>query len=428
MRGGASYDVAVVGGGPAGASAGAWLAQRGRRVVVLEREEFPRFSVGESLLPHGNDLLRRIGVWDKLEAAGFMRKYGAEFCTGDRRRMLRFWFGRNLGPEYAYSFQVERAKFDRLLLDHARESGCEVLQPARAMGLEADGDGVSLGCAVGGETRSIRARWLLDASGRGAFAGSRLEFRREATQPGRRIAVYGHFRGVFRNGGRAEGHITIVRCPDAWCWMIPLSGGITSVGWVLPARRGPGAPPLDPEAAFESAVEGAPEVRERMRGAEALGGLRTTGDYSWKHASFAGERVLLLGDAAGFVDPIFSSGVTLALQSALRASELVVQADSRGGGLRPGERAAYTREVSGWMREYTRIIGAFYDPAGFEVFMSPNRLFQIPASVGRLVGGFVHPGLADRLRLEAFYGLCWLQKFFRLMPAMEWLREARTGN
>ncbi|MEY5011966.1 MAG: hypothetical protein RLZZ253_3105, partial [Verrucomicrobiota bacterium] len=104
MDGSFSHDVAVVGGGPAGAAAGAWLAQRGKRVVILEREQFPRFSIGESLLPHGNDLLRQIGVWQKLEAAGFLRKFGAEFCTADKRRMRRFWFGRNLGPTHEYSF------------------------------------------------------------------------------------------------------------------------------------------------------------------------------------------------------------------------------------------------------------------------------------------------------------------------------------
>ena len=433
MGGAFSHDVAVVGGGPAGAAAGAWLAQHGKRVVILEREQFPRFSIGESLLPHGNDLLRQIGVWQKLEAAGFLRKFGAEFCTADKRRMRRFWFGRNLGPTHEYSFQVERAKFDHVLLEHARESGCEVLQPARGVSLETDRDGVLLEyekAAAAGESAPergvIRARWLLDASGRGAFAANRLGIPRESTQPTRRVAVYGHFRGVFRNEGKAEGHITIVRSREGWFWMIPLAGGITSVGLVVPV--GVVSEGGDPRAVFEAAVEGAPEVRDRMREAEPLGGLRSTGDYSWRHASFATERVVLVGDAAGFVDPIFSSGVMLALKSALRASELLVRADSAGRCLEPGERTAYTREVSGWMREYTRMIGAFYDRAGFEVFMTPSEFFQIPASIGRLVGGFARPGLADRVRLEAFYLLCRLQRFLSLVPAIDWSREARTGH
>jgi flavin-dependent dehydrogenase len=433
MGGAFSHDVAVVGGGPAGAAAGAWLAQRGKRVVILEREEFPRFSIGESLLPHGNDLLRQIGVWQKLEEAGFLQKFGAEFCTADKRRMRRFWFGRNLGPTHEYSFQVERAKFDQLLLEHARESGCDVLQPARGLGLEADREGVILEyekAVAPGEsapTRGVlRARWLMDASGRGAFAAHRLGIPRESTQPTRRVAVYGHFRGVFRNEGKAAGHITIVRSRDGWFWMIPLAGGITSVGLVLPVGAVSGG--VEPRAVFEEAVESAPEVRDRMREAEAVGGLRSTGDYSWRHASFSTERVLLVGDAAGFVDPIFSSGVMLALKSALRASDLVVRADAAGRCLEPGERRAYTREVSGWMREYTRMIGAFYDRAGFEVFMTPAEFFQIPASVGRLVGGFARPGLADRLRLEAFYLLCRLQRFLSLVPAIEWSREAHPGH
>jgi flavin-dependent dehydrogenase len=303
-----------------------------------------------------------------------------------------------------------------------------VIQPARALDLAVDKNGVRLGVETAEGVRTLEAGWLMDASGRGAFAGTRLGIQREATQKMRRIAIYGHFRGVFRNEGKAEGHITIVRCPDGWFWMIPLAGGITSVGLVLPARSVSGQSKFNPQQAFESAVAAAPEVQDRMRNAEALGGLRSTGDYSWRHASFASERVLLMGDAAGFVDPIFSSGVMLALKSALHASQILLRADSEGRGLEPRECAAYTTDFSGWMRQYTRMIGAFYDGAGFEVFMTPTDFFQIPASIGRLVGGFTRPGKLDRLRLEAFYLICRVQKFLRLVPTIEWLREARTGH
>jgi 2-polyprenyl-6-methoxyphenol hydroxylase-like FAD-dependent oxidoreductase len=129
------FDVAIIGGGPAGAAAGAILALAGKKTVIFEKERFPRFTIGESLLPHGNDLLKRIGVWEKIEKAGFLKKYGAEFCTGDRSRLQRFWFGRNLGPDHEYSYQVERAKFDELLLNHARECGVFVREATRISGL-----------------------------------------------------------------------------------------------------------------------------------------------------------------------------------------------------------------------------------------------------------------------------------------------------
>ena len=130
------YDVAIVGGGPAGAAAGAQLSKAGKRVIILEKEAFPRFSIGESLLPCGNDLLREIGVWDKLENAGFLRKYGAEFCTGDGSRLQRFWFGQNMGQSHEYSYQVERAHFDQLLLDHSRSQGCEVHEQTRVESID----------------------------------------------------------------------------------------------------------------------------------------------------------------------------------------------------------------------------------------------------------------------------------------------------
>lgn len=423
-----SYDVIVVGGGPAGAAAGTWLALRGKRVLILERETFPRFSVGESLLPHGNDLLREIGVWEKLEAAGFMTKRGAEFCSGDKSRTLRFWFERNLGGEYAHSFQVERAKFDAILLDHARQSGCEVLCPARAVGLERHATGVRLRCEMEGGDRVLEAGWLLDCSGRSSFAGAQLGLRREETQTTKRLAIYNHFRGVFRNGGKAEGHITIVRGRDVWFWMIPLSGGVTSVGLVMPTSKGGGGARFDARTAFYAALEATPEARDRMSEARETGDFRATVDYSWRHTIFAQGRVILSGDAAGFVDPIFSSGVMLALKSAIRASELIVRASVEHRGLDESECAEYTREVSGWMHQYSRIIGAFYDEAGFEVFMNPAGILSIPASIGRLVGGFPRPGFMDRVRLRVFFLICQLQKVFRLAPAIGWLREAPNGR
>jgi flavin-dependent dehydrogenase len=423
-----SVDVLIIGGGPAGAAAGAWLAQRGKRTMILEKEAFPRFSVGESLLPHGNDILKEIGVWEKLEEAGFLRKYGAEFCTGDSQRMLRFWFGRNLGKTHEYSFQVERSKFDAILLDHARASGCEVLEQTRATRVEQGAGSMRVTFTHRGEERQIGARWLLDASGRSAFAGNRLGIKRKTTQKTRRIAIYGHFQQVFRNAGKAEGHITIVRGKEGWFWLIPLAGGITSVGLVLPLSKGGTPTKMDTDNVFFSAVESSQEVRERMLHAKAVCDLRTTGDYSWRHESFACDRILLLGDAAGFVDPIFSSGVMLALKSAVHASQLVLRADEKKRGLSYWEQISYTRDVSGWMKQYSRIIGAFYDRAGFEVFMNPTGLFQIPASIGRLVGGFARPTLWDRFRLRTFYLICALQRSFTIAPPIRWLREATDGS
>lgn len=416
-------DVAIIGGGPAGSAAGSTLARAGLRVTILEKEKFPRFCIGESLLPHGNDLLKEIGVWEKLESAGFLRKYGAEFTTGDQSRLHRLWFGQNLGADHEYTYQVERAEFDQLLLDHARERGCRVHEQTRVVSLEnPDAQNMTLHCEGSQGPRCIEARWVIDASGRNAFAGARVGLKRTATQKLRRVAIYGHYSNVSRNTGKAEGHITIVRLADGWFWLIPLANSRTSVGLVLPTDRARTNSTRSLENIFQEAVESSPAVRERLREAEPLTPLRATGDYSWKFSSFATPRILLTGDAAGFVDPIFSSGVMLALKSGLRAAELLRHAETERRPLKNSERSAYTREVTRWMNHYARLISSFYDRAGFEVFMSPQPVMQIPRSVARLVGGDTAPSWTDRLRLRAFQAICRAQRLLPIAPAIPSLR------
>lgn len=418
-----SHDVAIIGGGPAGAAAGTQLAKGGLRVVIIEKEKFPRFCIGESLLPHANSLLRDLGVWPKLEQAGFLRKYGAEFCTGDRSRLRRFWFGQNLGPTCEYSYQVERSHFDQLLLDNAREHGCEVHEETRVTTLDAPNtDLMTLRCSGSRGGFDITSRWVIDASGRAAFAGTTGGLRRRRTQTTRRIAIYGHYEGVFRNSGKAEGHITIARLAEGWFWFIPLAGNRTSVGLVLPVEQARTSPERSHEDIFREAVEATPEVEARMNGATPLTPLRATGDYSWRYSSFASRRILLTGDAAGFVDPIFSSGVMLALKSGIRAAELVIRAERLQRSLTLWERLSYTHLVHHWMNQYARLIGVFYDRAGFEVFMNPSTFLQIPQSIARLVGGDTQPGLMDRMRLEAFRMICRAQRMIPIAPSIPSLR------
>lgn len=411
-------DVAVVGGGPGGSSAGALLAQAGRRVLILEKESFPRFHVGESLLPFGNDILKATGAWSKVEATGFIPKLGAEFHMANGSKSNRFWFRDGLVPGRGQTFQVDRAMFDKILLDHARDCGCEAREQATANSLTVDDDGVMIGFDHAGLSHTVRARWLIDASGRDTFAGRMLQLPKTPLPVPKRIALYGHFSGVERHDGEAAGHIAIVRLHDGWFWFIPLAGDRTSVGMVRlldDFKRDGGTM----EEWFERTVASNTEPRRRMQHARRVGPLHTTSDYSYRYAQLATSRVLMCGDAGGFVDPIFSSGVYLATRSAQVAANRVFVADAAGRALTDREQGAYTRELHRLMDLYLQMIQMYYDDRGFEVFMQPNDKLGLVRTVNSLLAGNTSRSFSMWWRVQAFYLLCRLNRWRRIVPALD---------
>lgn len=403
------YDLAVIGGGPAGSTAAALARKRNLRVAVFEKERFPRFHIGESLLPNGNAILRESGAWPKVEQAGFIRKNGAYFFLyeGDAQKEVIFSQGMVRGLDYTY--QVDRAKFDQLLLDHAETLGADIFRETKVTAVKNHTAGLELTARSAAGERVINARWLLDATGRENVFSSELKRELDPASLARRVAIYSHFRGVWRAAGYAAGHTTVVRLPEGWFWLIPISEEITSVGLVttVESLRDRSAPPAEQ---FHAAVSSSSRLRELMKGATATMPFHVTTDYSYFRRRLAAERTLLIGDAAGFFDPIFSSGVYVALRSAQRAVELVARAHAADRPLSSAECERYTREFKQHARVFEKLIHAFYDNDSFAVFMSSDPPLNTARAINSIVAGHARLTWPLWWRFHFFLWACRLQK------------------
>jgi len=410
------YDIGIIGGGPAGSCAATLLAKRGRSVVLFERDKFPRFHIGESLLPFSMATFERLGLAERIQDGRFLVKHGGEIVSGCGSRELPFYFKDGYRSRQPTSFQVLREEFDQLLLDRAREVGAEVHEETAVQSADFDEAGVRLQVeACDGSSRQVRCRYVIDASGRRSVVGSALGLKHHYPDL-RKFAVYTHYRGVERPEG-ARGTLTrMVRAKDRWFWMIPMANDLTSIGVVCDTSTYK-ASGLSPEAFLEASLEGQPRVLDRMSSAERVRPVHAAGDYSYRHTRLAGDRWLLAGDAAGFIDPVFSSGVFLALLSGESAADAVETA------LRHPKRAAgelhrYGRRLNRVMDLYLRFVRAWYQQEFIEVFLNPKELLQIAPAVNALLGGNTGESLAIRWRVALFEFFVWLQRYLPLSPRL----------
>jgi FADH2-dependent halogenase len=407
-----TYDVAIIGGGPAGSTAATLLAKAGRRVVVFEREKFPRFHIGESLLPAIMPIFTRLGVQEKLRT-NFLEKFGGEMSSSCSPEAVRFYFKDGYGSQIDRSYQVTRADFDKVLLDHAAENGAEVYEET-AVESARFGDSVALTVVSrNGNAREIRARYLVDGSGRHSFVGAMFKLRKNYEEL-HKFSLFAHYTGVEHPPGR-DGTLTrMIRGADRWFWIIPLTSERTSIGIVLDTADFRDAK-QNPERFFEESIAEQPNIMQWMRNAQRVSQVYSATDFSYRNSKLANDRWMLAGDAAGFIDPVFSSGVFLAMMSGEMCADILDEALTNPKRARRLF-ARYTRRFNHALDVYVRFVKAWYKKEFIEVFLYPQDILQIPPAVNAMLGGNVFSPLAVQWRMWVFYFIVFLQKFLPLCP------------
>ncbi len=397
-------DVLIIGGGPAGSTAAALLAERGRDVVLLEKAAHPRFHIGESLLPRNTALLDRLGLREQVAAIG-VHKPGAEFVSDATGQSVHFAFALGLDKQHTYSWQVRRAEFDELLFRTARSRGARTEENTRVTDVQfAPPGGRAQVTAAGpdGGLRRFAPRFVLDASGRDTFLAGKLRTK-ESNKHNTTAALYAHFRGVERRGGKLEGYITVHLAEDGWFWMIPLPDGVMSVGFVgdqsaFKGRRG------TPHDLLMDRINGSPTVSARMRRAELLSDVTSTGNYSYRSTAAWGEGYMLIGDAFGFVDPVFSSGVLLAMTAGdLGADVADIWLDNPAAGRAKARRVE--RDVTQAMRRISWLIYRINTPALRHLFMAPKNVLRMRDGLVSLLAGNLRGSWDSVIPVLAFKGV-----------------------
>jgi flavin-dependent dehydrogenase len=427
-------NLIVVGGGPAGSTVATLLARRGYAVTLLEREHFPRFQIGESLLPYNNDLLRELGVWDEVAAQGFVEKHGAEFTTGSGAPSARFCFRRALDDRYWHTFQVTRSVFDTILLRNAAKNGVDVREGATVADVDlSDPKRAKVrGTTKSGEPFELEARTVLDASGLGNVVGRKVGGRVEDAVL-RKVSFFAHYEKVAPGGdGTEAGNTVIVAIRDAWFWLIPLTATTTSVGIVV-ERDHVKECGLSPQELLEQSIASTPYVAQRMKDARRVSDIHARKDFSYSMTKPFGTNYVLVGDSAGFLDPIFSTGVFVAMKSA----ELV--ADGLDRYLRTGSEAglrAYVKSLRYALGRYFEFIENFYCREFLEIFLQPSERFGLLDPVIGVLAGKIFDRNPDWFKLRFFFWLVRMQKRFSVIaPKIPWTslpeparRHAPEGN
>ncbi|MCA9193131.1 MAG: tryptophan 7-halogenase [Planctomycetales bacterium] len=391
------YDVIVIGGGPAGCTAAALTAEAGHRVLLLEREKMPRFHVGESLMPECYWPLQRLGLIDRMKQSSFVKKKSVQFVTASGKQSEPFYFLEHDPRESSTTWQVERADFDQLLFDRAAELGADCYDQTRVLDILFDGEGTAQGVKVrkaSGETRDIAARVVMDGSGQQSLIANRLGLRQDIPEL-KKAAIWGYYKHASRDDGDNAGATIIMHTDkkESWFWFIPLSNEITSIGCVgdndYMLKTG-----LDTEARYQVELERCPGLQTRLEHAQRIGKLHVAKEYSYWTKQHAGQGWVLIGDAFGFIDPIYSSGVYFALVMGEKAAD-AVNAGLAAGDVSAEKLGCWCDDFKGGAKWIRKLVDAFYTKDfSFGGFLRDNPQFRGNLT-DLLIGRIFYDGAGD---------------------------------